>query len=74
MNCIKKHDPLIIADKMPAAQAEDVPTLDSLVEKAKNLFKETFDYEATAGGAAPGRYIVMLFTSSCDINIDSSSE
>ena len=44
-----------ISDKMPSAQAEDIPSLDSLVEKAKNLFKESFGYEATAGGAAPGR-------------------
>ena len=40
---------------MPA-QAEEIPTLESLVEKAKLLFKETFGYEATAGGAAPGRW------------------
>ena len=38
-----------------AAKAEKIPSLQTLVEKAKVLFKETFGHEATAGGAAPGR-------------------
>jgi len=52
---------------MPSAQAEDIPSLDSLVEKAKNLFKESFGYEATAGGAAPGR--VNLIGEHTDYNM-----
>jgi len=51
---------------MPA-QAEEIPTLESLVEKAKLLFKETFGYEATAGGAAPGR--VNLIGEHTDYNM-----
>ena len=36
-------------------KAEEIPSLEALVEKAKLLFKESFGHEATAGGAAPGR-------------------
>ena len=38
-----------------AAKAETIPTLEDLITKAKELFSETFGYEATVGGAAPGR-------------------
>ena len=37
------------------SQGRGNPSLQTLVEKAKVLFKETFGHEATAGGAAPGR-------------------
>ena len=45
---------LYTSDAM-AAQANEIPTLEVLVEKAKTLFRETYGYEASAGGAAPGR-------------------
>ena len=41
-------------DKMPAG-VEVVPSLDSLVSRAKELFREKFGREAEVGGAAPGR-------------------
>ena len=43
-------------DKMAAAgSVEDVPSLESLVSRAKDLFREKFGREAQVGGAAPGR-------------------
>ena len=36
-------------------KAEDIPSLEELVEKAKLLLKDAFGHEATAGEAAPGR-------------------
>ena len=38
-----------------AVQANEIPALEVLVEKAKTMFRETYGYEASAGGAAPGR-------------------
>lgn len=43
-------------DKMPAAgSVEAVPSLESLVTRARHLFREKFGREAEVGGAAPGR-------------------
>ena len=50
-----------------SAQVEEVPSLDSLVTKAKTLFKEKFGREATHGGAAPGR--VNLIGEHTDYNM-----
>lgn len=48
-------------------KAEEIPSLEALVEKAKLLFKESFGHEATAGGAAPGR--VNLIGEHTDYNL-----
>ena len=40
-------------DKMPGVEV--VPSLESLVSRAKELFREKFGREAEVGGAAPGR-------------------
>ena len=40
---------------MSGAKLEDIPSLESLLESAKKLFKEKFGRDATHGGAAPGR-------------------
>ena len=37
------------------AQLEEIPSLDSLLAAAKDLFRQRFGGEATAGAAAPGR-------------------
>ena len=37
------------------AQLEEIPSLDSLLAAAKDLFRQRFGREATAGAAAPGR-------------------
>eukprot|EP00092_Neocalanus_flemingeri_P021833 GFUD01023685.1.p1 GENE.GFUD01023685.1~~GFUD01023685.1.p1 ORF type:complete len:393 (-),score=155.81 GFUD01023685.1:123-1301(-) len=50
-----------------AANAEEIPSLETLVEKAKMLFKDTFGHEASAGGAAPGR--VNLIGEHTDYNL-----
>ena len=43
------------SDKMAAGKLEDVPSLESLVSRAKEMFREKFGREAEVGGAAPGR-------------------
>ena len=50
-----------------SAKVEDVPSVDSLVAKAKDLFQEKFGREATHGGAAPGR--VNLIGEHTDYNM-----
>ena len=43
-------------DKMAAnASVEAVPSLESLVSRARDLFRDKFGREAQVGGAAPGR-------------------
>jgi hypothetical protein len=34
-----------------ATKANEIPALEVVVEKAKTLFRETYGYEASAGGA-----------------------
>ena len=50
-----------------SAKVEEVPSLDSLVTKAKDLFREKFGRAATHGGAAPGR--VNLIGEHTDYNM-----
>ena len=38
-----------------AAQLEEIPSLESLLAAAKDLFRQRFGRDATAGAAAPGR-------------------
>jgi len=49
------------------AQLEEIPSLDSLLAAAKDLFRQRFGREATAGAAAPGR--VNLIGEHTDYNM-----
>ena len=58
------------------AQLEDIPSLDSLLAAAKDLFRQRFGRDATAGAAAPGRVNLIgdyacLYHSLGDLNIHS---
>ena len=48
---------------------EDIPSLDSLLQSAKTLFKEKFGREATHGAAAPGRVNLIGKILNSDFNI-----
>ena len=37
------------------AKVEEIPTVESLIARAKELFREKYQRDATVGGMAPGR-------------------
>ena len=37
------------------AKVEEIPSVDSLIVRAKELFREKYQRDATVGGMAPGR-------------------